>query len=455
MKERNHDIERKFRDAFNGYEEPVFESDWQQIASALPEKRKRPVFWFYLLPFALAGTLVWWVWSSNQATGPEKSVSAKLLHPESQKRQFPEIEKEVKIVSNGYGKGQPFPEIATNKKIIAYNAQSSVHRRTDTYNFRDGVESESQKGSTAGSNSLGGSTGQINDELREFKGDFLSLEARKIQLAVIPHKLATLTLRTIGPYKAATEGYRLLRGPAVWLQTGLAATMAGDMIKPSGDGWEGKSLKRNSANSGLTMTASAGIVVPLGLSSVQFGIGQSENMIPVKQNWTLRTRMVTDSIPYRNMPGDTLFWIPVKFTDTLVDVVTEFSEKRLILPFRFAQYIPISTKFGLNIETGGQLGILQSIRATIPSPFTDYTYSQVLNGMAGNAKTNAPVAVADNSSQYRTRFDLSAGIGAYLWVNRNLMLNSNFHVSGGLKPLMRSGGAYMQTGGALTLMYLW
>lgn len=455
MKERNHDIEKKFRDAFNGYEEPVFESDWQQIAAALPEKRKRPLFWLYLLPFALAGTLVWWAWSSNQASGPEQPVSAQLLHPESQNRTSPENEKEVRIVSNGSGKGQPVPEIASNKKISADNTQSSVHRRTDTYNFRDGVESESQKGSTAGSNSHGGGTGQINDELREFKGELLPLEARKIQLAAITRELARFTSKTIGPYQAATDGYRRLRGPALWIETGLSAMRAGDLMKPAGNDWNGKSLKRNSTNSGLTMTASAGIAVPLGLSAVQFGIGQSENMIPMKQHWTLRTRMVTDSIPYRNMPGDTLFWIPVKFTDTLIDVVTEFSEKRLIIPFRFAQHIPLNTKFGLNIQTGGQLGILQSIRATIPSPFTDYTYSQVLYGMAGNAKTNAPVAVADNSSQYRTRFDLSAGIGAYLWVNRNLMLNSNFHVSGGLKPLMRSGGAYMQTGGALTLMYLW
>lgn len=462
MNKEQQDIERLFQEAFRGYEEPVFDSDWSRIEHALPseQKRKRPL-WPFLLPLPIAASMAL-LWFLNQ---PDSSILHKSEPTSGYVREM-STEAAVEQPSPGVSKGLkvraeermiPVPEKkdtdAPNRRQASL--KSSVNRRTVAMSTRNGSHSESQKISGAGSSSLGGSTGQISNELREFKGYYLSLSGRNFEKFDFGYEKQRVERKVQVAYKPAVDALRTARRPAFWVSTtmlsmDIRATSVNNLAE-----WKDKSLTRNKVQGGLVQQIAAGLSMNYGLTSWQIGMGASQTLIPMKQHWMVKTRMVTDSIPYRNLPGDTLFWIPVRFADTLVDVISEFSERRFIIPFRINRNIPICAKFGLIFQAGGQLGILQSMKATIPSPYTDYTWTQVRSGMAGKAQTNAPLASAEADKAVNTRMDVQLGTGAYWRFNRNLMLSGNMLVTKSLHPLMHGSAKYRQSGGQITLIYQW
>ncbi|MBU6325532.1 MAG: hypothetical protein KJS92_08595, partial [Bacteroidetes bacterium] len=404
MNKEQQDIDQLFKDAFRGYEEPVFESDWSRIEQALPsgQKRKR-VLWRFLIPLPIAAGIALLCFL-NQPGSSKMHKTEQSSGQVNEKSTGDVNQVHSPELSKGWKNGAverliPAPEntVSGSPNKSREALKSSVNRRTVAMSARNGSDSESQKVSGTGSSSLGGSTGQISNELREFKGDFPSLRSRNFKKFDFDHERRSAERRVSDKYKPAVDGWRTARRPAFWVSTTILSTHIGVTDVNNLVEWKGKSLTRNKIQGGLIQQVAAGLTMNYGLTSVQIGMGESQTLNPMKQYWTVKTRMVTDSIPYRNLPGDTLFWIPVRFADTLVDVISEFSERRFIIPFRINRNIPICAKFGLIFQAGGQLGILQSMKATIPSPYTDYTWTQVRSGMAGKAQTNAPLASAEAS----------------------------------------------------------
>lgn len=461
MKKEQQDIERLFQEAFKGYEEPVLESDWSRIEQALPQekKRKRPLWPFILpLPFAAAIALLWFLNQPDSGDHKLQQTAGQIADKPliTTDQAGPKIQNQTRQHSpenhSSVVLGNKVPGTHTGSEN---ESESSAYRRTVAISPRSGSDSESQKVSGTGSNSLGGSTGQINNELREFKGEMSHLRGRNLIKIDFEYPSAKVERLFSEKYKRAEDAWRKARSPSFWLSTTIQSM---DLDAPDVkdlEEWKGKSLMRNRLQGGLMQQVSAGVSMNYGLTSVQIGMGESQTLNPMKQHWTLKTRVVTDSIPYRNMPGDTLFWIPVRFSDTLIDVVSEFSERRLIIPFRVNQNIPICAKFGLNFQAGGQFGILQSMKATIPSPYTDYTWTQVRNGMAGTAKTNAPLVSAEADKAVRMRMDVQLGAGAYWRLNRNLTLSGNAIIAKSLNPLFQGSLKSRQYGGQVTLIYQW
>ncbi len=459
MSQEHKDIEQLLRETFKGYQEPVFESDWEQLERALPrEKHRHRFLWAFWLSLPVAAGIAFWLFQPNAIVQHSKSVEKTLSHAQGKEinpsdvNQMPADDgiSYEKITPPSRNRSQATASGTSEKRL-----EKSAYRRTDAVQSRNGSKGESQNWSSAGNNSLGGSTGQINNELREFKGEIPNLSGRSFHQIVFNYSRSKAAKLVFGNYRPALDGWRHFRGPEVWMIAGVQFLSSAAMNVADKDEWKGKGLSRSRLQQGLIREIAAGISIPFGLSSLQVGLGESQTLKPMRQHWTVKTRMVIDSIPYRNMPGDTLFWIPVRFADTLVDVVTEFSEKRLIIPFRFTQNFPICAKFGLNFQVGGQLGILQSMKATIPSPYTDYTWSQVRSGMAGTAQTNAPVGLVDAKNHLRSRIDVQLGTGAYWRFNRNLTVKTNVMRTSGLNPLTRNGEKYHQWGGQLMFMYQW
>lgn len=446
----NQDLEKGFQDAFQGYEIPVNQADWVRISSTLPQKnkRRRAILWYSFAGLSLVGAFfLWWI---VPASNPSTST----------------VQNQVEDLNAGTKQSQTnTADAGMPHQPAAVNSAASISGRVNS-----GIKQHNTSTPTQQSSFLNGRNDNYDHGLNYvvlsgdigFFGLHDSLNVESWMMDSRRPRIQSLErftpdagyLRTTGTYLPAKALWLRKPMPAIWIRNGASMLSTAASI-PQDAAWQGKVLNRTQEQKGLAHEYAVGLQIPIGSTAIQFGLGATEPITPLKQHWRIKTRMVADSIPYRNMPGDTLFWIPVRFTDTLVDVVTQFSEKRLLIPFQISQCIAISPKFGILFQAGGQIGILQSMKATIPSPYTDYTWSQLQQGMAGTVNTNQPLRSTDAANVIRTRLDLNAGTGFYYRVNKQLMLRTNLILAKGLGPLMKQGSSYQQIGGQFMLMYQW
>ncbi|MEY3983571.1 MAG: hypothetical protein RL160_1128 [Bacteroidota bacterium] len=445
----NKSLEKDIQEAFQGYEIPVNQGDWARISAALPQKdkRRRAILWYSFAALSLVGAyLLWWF---VPAINPPAS----------------QLPNHVADLNAGAKQNHPKNADALMGHQSASSAPSIPSRATAGIKQNHDATPKLQSSLYPGLNEFQGN-GSNNDVWLTHIGlfghhDSLNVESwmmdsKRLRLLNSLEHFAPIAayLSSAGTYFPAKPLWLRKPMPAIWIRNGASLLSTSASIPQDAD-WQGKALNRTQVQKGLVHEFAVGMQIPIGSTAIQFGFGATEPLTPLKQHWRIKTRMVADSIPYRNMPGDTLFWIPVRFTDTLVDVVTQFSEKRLVIPFQISQCVPISPKFGILFQAGGQIGILQSMKATIPSPYTDYTWSQLQQGMAGTVKTNQPLRGVDAAQAIRTRLDLSAGTGFYYRVNKQLMLRTNLSLAKGLGPLTKQGSSYQQIGGQFMLMYQW
>jgi hypothetical protein len=444
-------IEQAFQTAFDDFEMPVTDSDWSRIAASIPQenKRRRALLWYSFAAFSLLGVYcLWWLLPVSKPVVTTIAGEAAVLKSSgTQKQAKPEHAEHVRQPSMEIGApmasgGATAGTVKTNNTAASW-VKSKYHQGGNDVRH---IASQSPVQYS------GGGFSGLQDSLHTQSWFMDAKKPGALRLHLfIPTAAQTITA---GAYRPARVLWPRKPTPAIWISSGISGLSAAASC-PQGAEWQGKTFNRTRMQSGLVQEIAVGFQVPIGSTSVQFGLGSTEPLTPLKQHWRIKTRMVTDSIPYMNMPGDTLFWIPVRFTDTLVDVVTTFSEKRWVIPFQMSQSLAISPKFGILFQAGGQIGILQSMKATIPSPYTDYTWSQLQQGMAGTVNTNKPSRSVDPSHSIRTRLDISAGTGFYYRINKQLTFRTSVHVAKGLGPLMKHGSPYQQLGGQFMLMYQW
>lgn len=444
------ELEHEFQSAFKGYEMPVADADWSRIASSIPQKnkRRRALLWYSFFTLSVLGVCcLWWLHpvtkpAATALTGefavPKAPSTETLPRPEDADLVHQPSISKIAVTSSGKA---TLGKTKTNTPAPLLQSDFYQHINELRYN-------KSRNPSTSGGISYSG----LHDS---FHSQYWFMDSRKPgakHFELFMPMAARLIV--LGTYRPAQALWLRKPIPAVWIRSGISGLSAAASM-PQGPEWQGKDLNRTQMQRGVVHEFAVGLQMPIGSAAVQIGLGATEPLTPLKQHWRIKTRMVTDSIPYRNTPGDTLFWIPVRFTDTLVDVVTTFSEKRLVIPFQMSQSVAISPNFGISFQAGGQIGILQSMKATIPSPYTDYTWSQLQQGMAGAVNTNKPFRNADPSHSIRTRLDISAGAGFYYRMNKQLMFRTSLNVAKGLGPLMKHGSPYQQVGGQFMLMYQW
>jgi len=256
--------------------------------------------------------------------------------------------------------------------------------------------------------------------------------------------------RSVNPWKRFT-------GPALLVQGGLGLASLTAKAQHGGDAWNGKTLTRTSVQAAPTVRSLVGIQLPLGSWYLQTGAGLEQNLNSQKQRWEFRTRLVADSFPYRNVPGDTLFWVPVRFTDTVLQLETEYKESRWVIPVHFAKLLRLNPRYGLIFQGGAQLSRISRYSGNTVSPNTDRTFSQMQADPALRGKGSpAPLVPIGNGVVNRWQTAWQGGTGFYWWLNNSIQLQGSYIMSGAM-PMHRIDNFPLrqrQTGGHFQIQML-
>lgn len=439
------DIEETFRQLFNNHELSVSDADWAAISRRVQNKR-RPA-WLWIVPTALLLCLGTWLWWNGQKTSaPEATPEAPAEIQMTETRRLPAEAN----TSNGSADLKP----GVQRETIAQENRREKLPRT-TGQSGSATETESHEYSRSGSGTEGSNSQPVANESSETEWEFLSLPARRIRAmytASVPTKAETLAWRSDKPIR---DLYARFPKPYFSIGTNTGFTRSALHSAPTGSDWQGKNLQQAGGNPGFYSGIQALYAFPVGKFHLESGVQAGMDLTPRRMNWNYTTRIVSDSFPYRNVPGDTLFWVPVRYRDTQMQVQTEMRMRSIAIPLNWTRTIALNPKSGIVLQGGIRLERWSLISGTTVNPQNDRTWSQQRYNNAGYGTTTP----ASKEGISRWQGSGNIGIGAYKRLNGNLVLQglwSSGTQLGGTKPAhnqvgMRQNFGYLH----MQMLFTW
>jgi hypothetical protein len=425
-------IENQFRSAFEAYEPPLRPDDWQRIASRLRESKRRRGFilWWssgFVLLLLLLGVILYSTDDGTFARSEKLELQTPVQVPangQDQQRGTLQGDQTTQIAHAGSGR--------INRNVAE---GSGTDPRSETAVKPGGnTEGESHENSGPGSSHAGRDSEPNANEGTESGADLPHLPGRRISLNIPIEPLSEVSRLVWPSAKPAVYSWRRFTTPALMVQGGLGwAGLAAPSANLDGD-WQGKTVSRTSAQPALIARSLVGIQMPLGSWYLQTGAGFEQSLNSQKQRWAFRTRLVADSFPYRNVPGDTLFWVPVRFTDTILQVETEYKESRWVIPVHFTKLLRLNPRYGMVFQGGAQLARITRYSGSVLSPYTDRTFTQMQADPTQRDKGGpAPVVPIGTGVINRWQTALQGGAGAYWWLNEHIMLQGTYIMTGAVQ----------------------
>lgn len=437
------DIEETFRQLFNNHELSVSDADWAAISGRVQNKRRRA--WLWILPTALLLCLGTWLWWNGADLGGRKSLAktSASSHSSAFRRNL----------NAGTTSKPDLSKPLAGKESLEENRREKLPRTTGQ--SESATETESHEYSRSGSGTEGSNSQPVANESSETEWEFLSLPARSIQIAspvFQPGRSEALSWRS---NQLIRDLYNRLQKPYVSFGTITGFNQSRLQNSPTGNEWQGKALTERSSNPGFFGGVQALYAVPLGKFHLQSGIQAGMDLTPRRMNWNYSTRIVSDSFPYRNVPGDTLFWVPVRYRDTQMQVQTEMRMRSIAIPLNWTRTIALNPKSGIVLQGGIRLERWSLISGTTVNPQNDRTWSQQRYNNAGYGTTTP----ASKEGISRWQGSGNIGIGAYKRLNDNLVLQglwSSGTQLGGTKPAhnqvgMRQNFGYLH----MQMLFTW
>jgi hypothetical protein len=429
------DIEETFRQLFDGHEIPVSDADWAAIQRRVQKPARRGLFW--LLPgiavlFLSFGTWIWW---KNSDARSKQTLAH--THSTSAQETLSTLRRTEKAPIAALEKPQQPAELNKDADPEKRNRRRKPYRPAGQ--SESATETESHEYSRSGSGGNSDLLRPVTDESSESPSEFLALPVRSIQsihtsLAVpASEKLNWQGKKPVGDLlKRITKPYLAIGSISGFHQSALQSA-------PVGNDWQGKSIAATNSSPGFFGGIQALYAVPVGKFHLQSGIQAGMDLTPRRTTWNYTTRIVTDSFPYRNVPGDTLFWVPVRYRDTQMQVQTEMRMRSIAIPLQWTRTISLNRKSGIVLQGGVRLERWSLVSGTTVNPQNDRTWSQQqFNG--GVHGLTAPLAKTAIS---RWQGSGSIGVGAYRKLNKHWVLQglwSSGTQLGRIKPAQNQVG---------------
>ncbi len=442
------DIEETFRQLFNNHELRVSDADWAAISGRV--QRKRRGAWLWYIPVAMSLCLGTWLWWNGNNTG-QKTTARK----ETTKNQTPETQSsETRGIQTAVTSAKSsLTQVSKSAGSMKENRREKLPRATGQSG--SATETESHEYSRSGSGTEGSNSQPVTNESSEPEWEFLSLPARRIQISPSvfkPDLAKTLSWRSDKPIR---DLYSRLQKPYVSFGTVTGFNQSRLQTAPAGNNWQGKALTDRSSSPGFFGGVQALYAIPLGKFHLQSGIQAGMDLTPRRINWNYSTRIVSDSFPYRNVQGDTLFWVPVRYSDTQMQVQTEMRMRSIAIPLQWTRTIALNPKSGIVLQGGVRLERWSLVSGTTVNPQNDRTWSQQRYNNAGYGTTTP----ASKEGISRWQGSGNIGIGAYKRLNGNLVMQglwSSGTQLGGTKPAhnqvgMRQNFGYLH----MQMLFTW
>lgn len=317
------------------------------------------------------------------------------------------------------------------------------------------TETESHEYSRSGSGSESGNSHPVTDENRETAWEFHTLPARRILLNVLslhPKQPEQLAWKSDKPVR---DLFARIQKPYFSIGTLSGFNSSHLQTAQRGTDWQGKALAQTGSNPALFGGFQALYAVPVGKFHLQSGVQVGMDLTPRRNTWNYTTRIVSDSFPYRNIPGDTLFWVPVRYRDTQMQVQTEMRMRSISIPLQWTRLIAFNPKSGIVLQGGVRLERWTVISGNKINPQNDRTWSQ--QQFAGSPY--GTTARLDKTDIRRWQGTGNLGLGAYRRLNENLLLQgvwstgTQFGGTGTAKtqPGMRQNFGYLH----LQMLFTW
>lgn len=422
------DIEETFRQLFDGHEMPVGDADWAAISKRVRNKRRMAWFWYIPAALLLGIGLSQWLGTSNLATNNTAPQKAEIASGESR---------------NPAATNPASATTADKAKLPEGESTHSENRREKlpgtTGQSGNATETVSHEYSRSGSGAEGSNSQPVTNESSETEWEFLSLPARRIQILqrhLKPAKAEKITWNSGIPIR---DLYARVQKPYFAFGSVSGFNSSFMQSTPSGNDWQGKGLEANGSRPGFFGGIQALYAIPVGKSHLQTGILAGADLTPRRTTWNYNTRIVADSFPYRNIPGDTLFWVPVRYRDTQMQVQTEIRMRSISIPLQWTRTIALNPKSGIVLQGGLRLERWSLISGTGVNPQNDRTFSQqqFYGGVYGST---APLTQASVS---RWQGSGNIGLGAYRRLNDHWVLQGLWNTGTqllGTKPAQNQVG---------------
>ena len=421
------DIEETFRQLFNNHELRVSDADWAAISGRVQRKRRGAWLWFIPAVLLLCfGTWQWWNGADLRVKESLAKTSVTTHSTESWRNLNAGANSQPKLTKPLAGEAGM--EENRREKLPRTTGQSGSATETVSHEY-----------SRSGSGTEGSNSQPVTNESSEPEWEFLSLPARRIQISPSvfkPDLAKTLSWRSDKPIR---DLYSRLQKPYVSFGTVTGFNQSRLQTAPAGNNWQGKALTERSSSPGFFGGVQALYAIPLGKFHLQSGIQAGMDLTPRRTNWNYTTRIVSDSFPYRNVPGDTLFWVPVRYSDTQMQVQTEMRMRSIAIPLQWTRTIALNPKSGIVLQGGVRLERWSLVSGTTVNPQNDRTWSQQqFNG--GIYGLTAPLAKTAIS---RWQGSGSIGVGAYRKLNNHWTLQGLWNSGtqlGRIKPAQNQVG---------------
>jgi hypothetical protein len=421
------DIEETFRQLFNNHELPVSDADWASISGRVQMKRRGAWLWFIPAVLLLCfGTWLWWNGNHTE------------LKPSAQKKTNKTQTPETRRIQTAVASAKPtLTEASEAARSMEDNRREKLPRTTGQSG--SATETESHEYSRSGSGTEGSNSQPVANESSETELEFLSLPVRRIQISQFSSRPAMANALSWRSNKPIRDLYSRLLKPYVAFGPVTGFNQSRLQNGPAGSDWQGKTLAERGSSPGFFGGVQALYAIPVGKFHLQSGIQAGMDLTPRRTNWIYTTRVVSDSFPYRNVPGDTLFWVPVRYRDTQMQVQTEIRMRSIAIPLQWTRTISLNPKSGIVLQGGVRLERWSLVSGTTVNPQNDRTWSQQqFNG--GIYGLTAPLAKTPIS---RWQGSGNIGVGAYRRLNDHWVLQglwSSGTQLGGIKPVQNQVG---------------
>jgi hypothetical protein len=426
------DIEETFRQLFNNHELAVSNADWAAISGRMQSKRRGAWLWFIPAVLLLClGTWLWWIGNHTGLKASAPKETALTPTPETHSS-------ETRRIQTAVASAKPtLTQAAGSTSSMEENRREKLPRNTGQ--SESATETESHEYSRSGSGTEGSNSQPVSNENSETEREFLSLPARRIHFLPLSFKPVMANVLNWRCDKLIRDLYS--RAPKPYVAFGSISGFNQSRLQnsPAGSDWQGKTLAERSNSPGFFGGVQALYAIPVGKFHLQSGVQAGMDLSPRRTNWNYTTRIVSDSFPYRNVPGDTLFWVPVRYRDTQMEVQTEIRMRSIAIPLQWTRTIALNPKSGIVLQGGVRLERWSLISGTTVNPQNDRTWSQQQFN-AGVYGLTAPLA---KSAISRWQGSGNIGVGAYRRLNDHWVVQglwSSGTQLGGIKPAQNQVG---------------
>ncbi|MBL7811026.1 MAG: hypothetical protein JNL57_02285 [Bacteroidetes bacterium] len=372
-------IEDSLRNAFEGFEMPVTDMDWNAIEAGLqkPERRRGIIAWFKdsrkrrwgLLALLLAGSgAAYWLGSAQQSLPAAGKITA-------QEQPAPGKTPENVIADNGTGVEPNTKESGILRKEFsaaqaAERNNTKVAHNTNPVNNIYPPPKPAERGiSIPADPEEGVSEGTT---IHEPKPGFGSLKGASLRQW--PVLLQNMMLGFLHNWKAA-KGKNPDGGPKSGLECYAQAGLLYSPGKlnsstPSGN-WEGTQLL-TTAIPAIHFRAEAGAGIQVKNIYLYSGIG-ADASAQTLAGTEYKVKIATRWIPYQNMQGDTLYHLAVQWKDSVVTIGNRSGNRQTQLwaeiPLGVRHTIRLNNQWDLNTGLQATFGVLASSNRQVANPY--------------------------------------------------------------------------------------